>query len=172
MDRDYEQIVEGSRRHEPAAQRALYDELAPMAMGICVRYAPDLDQAHDLLQDGFVKIYEKLGTLRNPQKLRSWAYNIMVNTCIQSYRRQHNVLLVEDIEAYDEEEDMPPYSIEEVMAAMSHLTQGQRLVFNLCCIEGLTHDEAASKLRSSNANVRALLCKARGRMRTLLQQTN
>ena len=172
MEMSYAQMVDGSRRHDPAAQRALYDELAPMAMGICVRYAPDRDQARDLLQDGFVKIYEKLGTLRNPQKLRSWAYNVMVNTCIQSYRRRRNLLPLDDLDASDDGEPLPPYSMDEMLAAIQRLSPGQRLVFNLCCIEECSYDEAALKLRCSNVNVRALLCKARRNLRSILEQTH
>ncbi|MBQ9416991.1 MAG: RNA polymerase sigma factor [Bacteroidales bacterium] len=170
MEKDYAKIVSGSRQHKPAAQRALYDELAPMAMGICLRYAPDREEARDLLQDGFVKIYEKIATLRQPEKLRSWAYNIMVNTCIQRLRRLGREQLMEDMDSFNDEQPLPDISTSEIMAAMESLTPGQRLVFNLCCIEGLSLDEAAAKLRSNNSNVRALLCKARRQMRTILNQ--
>lgn len=172
MEMTYADIVKGCLHHNPKAQRALYDDLAPMAMGVCSRYAMSRDEAHDLLQDGFVKVYEKIGTLRNPDKLRSWVYNIMVNTCIQCYRKRQHETLMEDMDVFDDPEEMPAFTTGEVMAALQRLTPSQRMAFNLCCIEDRSYDEAAGEMRCSNVNVRALVCHARSRMRTILEQIN
>lgn len=168
MSMTYAQIVEGCRHRKPTAQRALYDELSPMAMGVCRRYTSNRDDANDMLQDGFVRVFEKIGTLRDPQKLRSWVYNIMVNVCIQHFRRSRNTVLQEMDAFVDEEDEELPYTMEDIVEAMQAVTAAQRMAFNLCCVEELPMDKAASIMRCSEVNVRALLCKARKRLRAYL----
>lgn len=163
------QIVEGCRYHNAQAQRALYDELAPMAMGICFRYSASRDEANDMLQDGFVKVYEKIGSLRDPQKLRSWVYNIMVNTCIQHYRRSRNTVLKEMDEMVDEGWEEERYTMDDIVESMQTLSVAQRMAFNLCCVEEMPFGEAAKKMKCSEVNVRVLLYKARKRMRDYLE---
>ena len=165
-------MVEGCRRRNAKAQRALYDELAPMAMGVCYRYTVDRDEAHDMLQDGFVKVFERIGTLRDPQKLRSWTYNIMVNTCIQHYRRTRHTVLQEMDEMVDEVASEMPYTMEEIVEAMGTISPTQRMAFNLCCVEELSMAEAAHKMNCNEVAVRVALCKARKKMRNFLENKN
>ena len=66
MSNEYTRMVEGCRRRDAKAQRALYDAMAPMAMGVCMRYARDREQAMDILQDGFIKVYENISKLLEP----------------------------------------------------------------------------------------------------------
>lgn len=172
MSMPYAQMVDGCRRHDTKAQRALYDELAPMAMGVCNRYSVDRDEAKDILQDGFVKVFERIATLRDPQKLRSWTYNIMVNTCIQHYRRARHTILRELEDAPVEEDVELPYTMDDIVEAMSALTPAQRMAFNLCCVEERPFNEAASEMKCSEVNVRVLLFKARNRMRQYLESKN
>lgn len=169
---DYEAIIEGCRRHNRTAQRSLYDELVPMVMGVCTRYADSHEAAEDMAQDAFVKIYEKIGLLQEPSKLRSWAYNIAVNTCIDAFRRKR--MRLEDIDmtnmtADDNDDAELPYTTAEIADALSRLTPRQRIVFNLCCIEELSADKAAARLACSASNIRAVLCDARHKLRTTLE---
>lgn len=172
MSMSYAEMVEGCRRRNAKAQRALYDELAPMAMGVCYRYTVDRDEAHDMLQDGFVKVFERIGTLRDPQKLRSWTYNIMVNTCIQHYRRSRHTVLQEMDELVDEVASEMPYTMEEIVEAMGTISPTQRMAFNLCCVEELSMAEAAQKMNCNEVAVRVALCKARKKMRNFLENKN
>lgn len=172
MSMSYAQMVEGCRKHDPKAQRALYDEVAPMAMGVCTRYSSSADEARDLLQDGLIKVFEHISTLRDPQKLRSWTYNIMVNTCIQHHRKTRHLMLDEDMDTYTDDDNSLPYTMDEIVDAMQTLTAAQRTVFNLCCIEGMEFEAVAQKLRCSPVNVRAQLSKARSRMRKHLEKIN
>lgn len=169
MSMSYAEMVDGCRRRNARAQRALYDELAPMAAGVCRRYSADRDEAKDMLQDGFVKVYERIGSLRDPQKLRSWVYNIMVNTCIQHYRKaRHTVLMEMDDESAESETELP-YSMEDIVRALGNLTPVQRMAFNLCCAEELSYEEVAKQMACSEGAVRVALCKAKKRMRELME---
>ena len=171
MSMTYAEMVDGCRRRNAKAQRALYDELAPMAAGVCRRYSADREEAKDMLQDGFVKVYERIGSLRDPQKLRSWVYNIMVNTCIQHYRKaRHTVLMEMDAEAAGTETELP-YSMEDIVMALGNLSPVQRMAFNLCCAEECGYEEAAEQMGCSEVAVRVALSRAKKQMRELLEKT-
>ena len=169
MSMDYAQMVEGCRNHKPAAQRALYDEFASMVLGVCQRYATCRDEANDLLQDSMVKVFEKIGTLHDAAKLQSWIYSIAVNTCLQ-YCRRSRLTFEADLDVQSGDNEELPYTAEEIVEAMESVTPAQRLVFNLCCIEEMTYEEVAAKLRCSETNVRGLLFRARAGMRDYLMK--
>ena len=166
MSMDYTQIVEGCRRRDAKAQRALYDEMAPMAMGVCMRYAKSRADAQDIMQDGFVKVFENVGRLRESSTLKVWVYKTMLNTCIDHCRLRK---VTEPIEAYDVKAvETDPYTMEEIVHAMQKLIPAQRTVFNLCDVEGYKIEEVATKLKCSNVTVRVTLSRARKELRELL----
>ena len=168
MAADYAHIIEGCRRHDRRAQRALYDALAPMAMGVCMRYMRDRDEAQDVVQEGFVRVYENLGKVRDPQQMEAWAYKVMVNECLKHYRRYERPVYVDDVMVEGVEQPLDPFGLESVVAALQQLPPAQRMAFNLVEVDGYTFEDAAKEMKSSEVNVRALLCRAKGRLRELL----
>lgn len=168
MSIDYEHIVEGCKRRDPKAQRQLYDGTVGMAMGICMRYASCRSEAQDLLQDGYVKVYEHIGSLRQPERLFSWIYTVMVNTCIEATRRSSFERLANDMEPHVQPFDFDPYTQHDVVAAMQQLDPRQRLAFNLFAIEGYSVDEVARRMKISGGNVRVILNRARNKMKEYL----
>lgn len=139
-----------------------------MAMGVCMRYASDRDAAQDLLQDGFVRVFENIGRLRDPERLGAWIYRLMLNECLQQYRRQKLMPFADDEMVESVQLPLDPFGTEEVVAALGRLTPAQRMAFNLIEVEGYTYEEAAEKMKSSEVNVRALLCRAKGCLREIL----
>ena len=170
MSMSYEQMVDGCRRHDAKAQRALYDELAPMAMGVCMRYCTDRDEAQDLLQDGMVRVFEKIGSLKEPQKLRSWVYSIMVNCCVQHLRQARHERVSDELDTVADEADLTPFTMRDIVEALHQIDNRQRLVFNLCAIEGRSSDDVASEMGISAGNVRIMLYRARATMRAYLEK--
>lgn len=168
MSIDYAQMVEGCRRHKPAAQRALYDEFAPMVLGVCRRYAASRDEANDLMQDSMIRVFEKIGTVHDAAKLQGWIYSISVNICLMHLRKNNRLILGEDMDSYSPEEVDLPYTEAEIVEAMDSVTPTQRLVFNLCCVEEMDFEQVALQLRCSQSNVRGLLSRARASMREYL----
>ena len=175
MGMSYQQMVDGCRRHNAKAQRALYDELAPMCMGVCHRYVADRDEASDMLQDGFVHIFENIGKLRNPEKLRSWAYTVMVNTCVSYLRRSRRLVVKDDMgDLRDEPEadGLERYSKNDLRQALDSLTPRLRTAFNLCVVDGKRSAEAAKMMGTKESNVRLLVFRARAALRKYLETKN
>lgn len=172
MDTDVVQIVDGCRRRDAKAQRALYDAMAPMVGGVCARYSRDHDESQDMVQDVFVKIFERIGTLKQTDNLRSWVYSTAVNTAIDHCRRRVRVLSMDVIDMDVPAVETDPYMMEAILAAMRRLTPMLRTVFNMCDIEGYTLDEAAERLGSNNQAVRTALCRARREIRKELEMRN
>lgn len=169
MSMDPEQIVRGCRRNDRRAQKALYDGMAPLAMGVCMRFASCRDEAQDLMQDGFVKVFERIRSLKEPQRLQSWVYSIMLNTCIDSHRRRQQFVSLDDNqELAPAILDLDPYADEEIVAAMQRLTAFQRAAFNMAEVEGYTSEEIAQRLGSNVMSVRATVSKAKKTLREIL----
>lgn len=167
MSMDYAQIAEGCRRRDPKAQRALYYAAAGMCMGICMRYAEGRDEAQDMMQEGFIKVFERIGTLKNAEVLMAWVRGVMVNSCIDWQRSRRRWQPMDEVE---EPEDFAadPYAMEEIVAAMQQLTAMPRTVFNLCEVEGYTMNEAAKMLKTSKDAVKVALSRARQQLRQIL----
>ncbi len=163
------QIVEGCRRRDAKAQRALYDATAPMALGVCMRYAANRDEAQDLMQDAYIKVFERIGQLRDADRLEAWVYSIMVNTGVQHCRKAHRETVVDDLEPVASAVDFDPYSAHDLVAAMQQLSPRHRLAFNLFAVEGYSLDEVAQQMKCSNVNVRVMLNRARNKMREFLR---
>lgn len=167
MSMDYAQMVKGCRKRDAKAQRALYDAMAPMAMGVCIRYARDREEARDYMQDGFVKVFENVGKLKDCETLRTWVYKTMLNTCIDHCRIRKEVEPIDNYDVRAVETD--PYTMEEIVLAMQKLPKIHRTVFNLCDIEGYKLEEVAKELKSSYNSVKVALCRARKMMGELLE---
>lgn len=174
MAAEYTHIVEGCKRHERKAQKALYDMFAPMAMGICMRYVHSREAAQEVLQDGFVLVFDKIGRLREAEKVGAWIRRVMVNESLKYCNRYERPLYTEEMAGGGEQvagSAFDPFGTEEVVAALQRLAPAQRVVFNLMEVEGYTYAEVAKELRCSEVNVRALLSRAKRSLREQLGET-
>lgn len=169
MTADYKHIMEGCRRHDRKAQQTLYEAMAPMAMGVCMRYSSDRDEAQDLMQDGFVKVFEQIGKVREPERLASWIYRVMLSVCVKNYHRKVRRKMAEMTVVEQVELPLDPFADEEIVAALQRLAPAQRQVFNLVAVEGYSYTDAAHEMRCSEVNVRALYSRARMELRNLLK---
>ena len=170
-----EQMVAGCLKGEPIAQKALYQAYARKMMSLCMRYAPDREQAQDILQDGFVKVFQKIGNFRGDGPLGGWIARTMVNTALDQIRRnkpfEHNLDLTEaeHLHAVDEQA-VSTMSADELMGLVQALPTGYRTVFNLFAIEGYPHKDIAEMLGISENTSKSQFMKARAYLRNLLPQ--
>jgi RNA polymerase sigma-70 factor (ECF subfamily) len=134
-------------------------------MGVCMRYAKDTFEAEDVLQMGFVKVFQKISDFRGEGSFEGWIRRIMVNTAIESYRKNlRNLNLVDIDEVYDQPQntfDMSGLELKDLLKLVQQLSNGYRLVFNMYVIEGYSHKEIAKLLGITEGASKSQLSRAR-----------
>ena len=158
-------LLEGCKRGDRKAPESLYKALASRMMGVCLRYAKDSYEAEDILQMGFVKVFQKISDFRGDGSFEGWIRRIMVNTAIEAYRRNMRNLNVVDIdEVYDQPQstfDMNGLELKDLLKLVQELSNGYRLVFNMYVIEGYSHKEIAETLGITEGASKSQLSRAR-----------
>lgn len=178
------ELLAACQRQERLAQRRLYGQFHGFAMGICLRYARDRDQALEAANDGFVKVFRDLPRFdpaRHPDDVpgsfRGWLKRIMVHTAIDHYRaneRHQHQQELDDATLNQADQAATPLdklSYDELLGLVQRLPPAYRAVFNLAVIDGFGHEEIAEQLRISVGTSKSNLFKARAHLRTMLAQT-
>ncbi|MBR1550183.1 MAG: sigma-70 family RNA polymerase sigma factor [Bacteroidales bacterium] len=169
MEEMYTQMVKDCRRRDREAMRRLYETTAPMALGVCMRYCHNRETAQDLMQEGYIKVFEHIGRLREPEKLMAWVRQLMVNECLNHLRSHKETVSLEEL---DEEPAVPPadpFTVEEVVRALQGLPERQRMVFNLLEVEGVAPKKVARRLKTNEQNVKVLFSRACNRLQEILK---
>jgi RNA polymerase sigma factor (sigma-70 family) len=167
LDRTFtiDSLLDGCKKGDRKAQESLYKALASKMMGVCMRYAKDTFEAEDILQMGFVKVFRKVSEFRSDGSFEGWIRRIMVNTAIETYRKNLRSLNVVDIdEVYDQPQstfDMGKLELNDLMKLVQQLSNGYRIVFNMYAIEGYSHKEIAKELGISEGASKSQLSRAR-----------
>lgn len=166
-------LVKECVRGNPAAQRALYERFSGKMYGLCLRYAKNEQLAQDILQDGFIRVYEKLSSFRNEGSLEGWIRRLIVNVAIRACQRQARMYVVTDLEEAASqagpEEIEGSFAQQELLDMIQDLPDGYRLVFNLYAIEGYTHKEVAQKLNISEGTSKSQLSRARKALQQMIE---
>lgn len=166
---DYTKLVKDCLRGIPAAQRELYNHFAESMLGVCYRYTRSMDDAEDVLQNGFVKVFKNLHQFKHKGELGGWIRRIMVTTAL-NYLKKHTPY---NRELSFEEDYLHPVAdyhpeltltAKELADLIRQLPPGYQTIFNLHAVEGYTHVEIGKMLgihegtsRSQYARARALL---------------
>lgn len=177
-------LVEGCKRGENTALKALYDLYASRLLAVCMRYAGDRATAEDLLHDTFIKAYGAIGKFawRGKGSLRAWLERIAVNTSLELLRARSRMsfteiddrrMLPEFVEPTAEEAERVPEK--ELVRMIGELPEGYRTVFNLFCVEGLSHKQIASMLGINEKSSSSQLTRAKAllarKIREYLEKT-
>lgn len=167
-------LLEGCRRSERRAQELLYKTLASRMLAVCMRYAKDTFEAEDMLQMGFVKVFQKVSEFRGEGPFEGWIRRIMVNTAIEIYRKNQKMLNVVDIDEVVESAqstfDMFGLEVKDLMKLIQQLSPIYRVVFNLYAIEGFSHKEIADQLGITEGASKSQLSRARAMLREKLNK--
>jgi RNA polymerase sigma factor (sigma-70 family) len=163
-------LMEGCKAGDRKMQELLYKQTASKMLAVCMRYAKDRMEAEDVLQMGYIKIFQKIKDYRGEGSFEGWIRRIMVNTAIESYRknlRSLNVVPIED--AYEQPSqgfDFSSLGMQDLLKVIQKLADGYRMVFNMYIIEGYSHKEIAETLGISEGASKSQLSRARA----ILQQ--
>ena len=145
-------------------------------LGVCNRYARNSGDAEDILQDAFIKVFDKIRQFKFEGSFEGWIRRIMVNTALKKYSLRRYEKEVSGFEITDRNESgMEPSAYahltqKELMELINNLPDGYRLIFNLYVIEGYQHDEIAAMLRIQPGTSRSQLVKARNMLQKQLLQ--
>jgi RNA polymerase sigma factor (sigma-70 family) len=133
--------------------------------GVCLRYAGSKEDAQDVLHEGFLKVFEKIGQFEARGSFEGWLRRIMVNTALEKYRSQHKLVRIQDdIAEYDEyspEDFTESITVSELLLIIRELSPQYRVVFNLYAIEGYSHKEISEMLNISEGTSKSNLSRAR-----------
>lgn len=159
------QLIKDCAAGKSMAQGLLYQLFASKMYGVCLRYSRDATEAEDNLQDGFIKIFEKIGTFRHEGSFEGWMRRIMVNVSLEKYRKQNLLQTVDDLSSYElpdlKDEIISGISANDLMKLIRELPPRYRMVFNLYVFEGMNHKEIAEEMRISEGTSKSNLARAR-----------
>lgn len=173
-DNNLKEIWEGCLDNDRKYQEQLYKLMASKMMAVCMRYTNDRDEAQDILQEGFVKMFHNVHNFRNEGSLEGWIRHIMVNTAISRYRRAKTLVLVDDFS-----DNTTPISSSyndngleaaDLLNLIQELPATYRSVFNMHAIEGYSHQEISNSLGMSELLSRTTLNRARAILKNKLSQ--
>lgn len=169
-----EEIVRGCYENQPAAQRKLYDKFSGKMLGVVLRYAKDEDEAYDILQDGFVKVFNKIQSFNMEGSLEGWIRRIMVNTALDQYRKNKKRARdvgMDDVGFMLSKDDFIEESLmaEDLLKIINAMPQGYKVVFNMFAIEGYSHKEIAEKLGVTENTSKSQYSRARQYVRKILE---
>jgi RNA polymerase sigma factor (sigma-70 family) len=165
-------LISACIRQERWAQKLLYEEHFSTLMSVCLRYASNEDDALDMLHEGFIKIFSHLEKYQLETSLGAWMRRIMVNNCIDHYRKMSR-RRTEDLEqAYQlqsaDADAISQFTEQEILVAVQQLPLAYRTIFNLYVIEGFSHREISEKLHITESTSRSNLVKARTKLKYYL----
>jgi RNA polymerase sigma-70 factor (ECF subfamily) len=172
-----EQLIKECVSGNATAQRKFYDLFAKKMMGVCMRYTNNYDEAQDILQDGFIKVFNKLPKFVSKGSLEGWVRRVVVNTALDHYRKNKKRLADVNVESIDFKLESNDYIIESINAEdllriIQTIPHGYRVVFNLFAIEGYSHKEIAEKLEITESTSKSQYSRAKKMLRKLLLESN
>jgi RNA polymerase sigma-70 factor (ECF subfamily) len=170
------ELIEECIRQKRQAQYTLYERYASTMLSVCLRYSKNREEAEDLLQEGFLKVFDKIATFRGQGSLEGWIRRIMTNNALNHLKARKLNFVEEDPQRWSErlpDETRPDgneelYSPDVMLKAVQKLPDGYRVVFNLYVFEGFSHREIAESLSISENTSKSQLSRARRYLRNLL----
>ncbi|MDX2002064.1 MAG: sigma-70 family RNA polymerase sigma factor [Chitinophagales bacterium] len=171
------ELIEACIKEDRAAQNRLYERFYGRMLGVCLRYANSKDEAREILNEGFLKVFRTIQHFKNEKgSLEAWIYRVMVNTSIDHYRKE--IRYKEVLEEAPEMFGTPPadviskMSADELLQLVQQLTPAYRTVFNLYVMEGMNHREIGEKLGISEGTSKSNLAKARIKLQQMVLANN
>ncbi len=158
-------IVKGCLNNRRKAQKQLYDLFAAKMYGVCLRYARNREDAEDILQEGFMIVFDKLHTFKKKGSLEGWIKRIIINTAVQKYREKISNLVVgnmhNDSDYPERAVDYDHIQLNELIEIIRSLPVQYRIVFNMYAVEGYSHKEISNILKISENTSRSNYARAR-----------
>ncbi len=168
-----ELMLAGCLKNNAASQEALYNRFSPRMLGVCYRFAKNREDAEDMLQEGFIKVFTQMHQYRNEGALEGWIRRIIVHTCINNLKKNKKFSDSLDIihaNSVHVNEEMIPSIMQakQVVECIRMLPLGYRTVLNLYAIEGFPHKEIAGMLDIEESTSRSQYTRAKAMLEEIL----
>jgi RNA polymerase sigma factor (sigma-70 family) len=158
-------LIKGCKKGNARSQEELYKLFSAAMYGLCLQYASNEDDAKDILQDGFVKVFQKIDQVKNPVAFPGWIRRVIINTALEKYRSQVLLQRIDDGQLALKEEVsgdvLEQLNAEALVKMIKELSPRYRMVFNLYAIEGYSHKEIGKMLEISEGTSKSNLSRAR-----------
>ena len=168
------QLITALQRADSRAQKALFERYSPKMLTICVRYVSNRYEAEEILMDGFMRVFEKIGQYKSEGSFEGWIRRIMVNESLMYLRKNKQWRAEIALEDATPEADTTfadqDLMAEDLMNLLEQLPAGYKTVFNLYAIEGYSHAEIAESLGITESTSKSQLHRARALLQRLLMQ--
>src|SRR5947208_825981 len=170
-----ELMLHGCLNNIASAQEALYNRFSPRMLGVCYRFARSREDAEDMLQEGFIKIFSQISQFRNQGALEGWIRRIIVHTCINILKKNKkftdSVDLIHAGGLHLNENNIPSIlEAKQVVESVRQLPLGYRTVLNLYAIEGFSHKEISQMLDIEESTSRSQYTRAKAMLEDILIQ--
>ena len=172
-----EAILQGCFKNQAAAQRELYNRYSPKMLAVCYRFAHNREDAEDMLQEGFIKVFSQMHTFQNKGAFEGWVRRIIVHTCINNLKKNKrfnesvDILFASSIQV--REENIPSIvQAKQIVECIRILPIGYRTVLNLYAIEGYSHKEISVMLDIEESTSRSQYTRARQMLEDILIKKN
>ena len=160
-----EETIQKCASDDRKAQTALYNHFSSKMFGVCLRYSKDTTEAEDNLQEGFIRVFTKIGQFAFKGSFEGWMRRIMVNTSLEKFRQNNHLYPVEDMMVFESvqvsEETISSISADDLLKIIQELPPRYRMVFNLYAIEGYSHQEIAKLMKITEGTSKSNLSRAR-----------
>ena len=172
-----EVLIQGCLRNDAAAQQELYYRFSPKMLSVCYRYAKSREDAEDMLQEGFIKVFTQIHQFQNRGALEGWIRRIIVHTCINTLKKNKkfsdSVDIIHASSVPVREENIPSIlQAKQVVECIRLLPLGYRTVLNLYAIEGYSHREIAEILDIEESTSRSQYTRAKAMLEDILVRKN
>ncbi len=171
-----DELIKGCIQEDESSQRELFRRYAGKMLGVCQRYARSAADAEDIVQDAFIKVFEKIYQFKSEGSFEGWIRRIVVNTALKKYtviRYDKEVSGYEITDRNESSMEATAYSHlneKELLGLINNLPDGYRLIFSLFVIEGYQHEEIAQMLKIQPGTSRSQLVKARNMLKQQIMQ--
>lgn len=172
-----EVLIQGCLRNDATAQQELYYKYSPKMLSVCYRYAKSREDAEDMLQEGFIKVFTQIHQFQNRGALEGWIRRIIVHTCINNLKKNkkfsESVDIIHASSISVREENIPSIlQAKQVVESIRLLPLGYRTVLNLYAIEGYSHREIAEILDIEESTSRSQYTRAKAMLEDILVKKN
>ncbi len=171
---DDKALISGCIKGDRTMQRQLYEQFASQMLVVCMRYSKSKDDAQDILQEAFIKVFNHIEHFRQESSLGFWIKRIVINTALNYYRKGVYLYPHYDIEEVQhvgaEDVEISKYNFKELLSLLQSLPQGCQTIFNLYAIEGYKHREIAEMLHINEGTSKSQYARARSLLKEMITE--